>query len=217
MGGFGSGKGIRRNAKISKKLNTDSLPCLVIPAMIKIIKDRPEVKFESKEIKFSMSQSFISIERIGDKIIDTDKIKVIAMPCTYGGFRYFGCCPLCQKRVRTLYLYHTLFACRHCLKMCYISQNNNLSYRLRIKRDKIAEKINGNAYEKPKWMRKRTFSDLRIEFLELEEKVRMADFFSLRNHRSVNKAFSDCPSALLSIEFFGIQNGHIPKATNYLS
>lgn len=63
-------------------------------------------------------------------------------------------------------------------------------------------KINYDVWNKLKWMRKETFSDLRTQFLELKEKVELADFFSLKNYRSVDKAFSDCPSALLSIEFF---------------
>ena len=52
-------------------------------------------------------------------------------------------------------------------------------------------------------MRKKTFEQLRAKVSELDEKRQIADFFSLRNHRSVNKIFDKYGSAIGAAEILG--------------
>ncbi len=65
------------------------------------------------------------------------------LACHYGDYRYFCYCPFYDKRVQSLFLYKTSFACRHCLKLIYPSQNETLSLRLYKKAKKIKSKLNG--------------------------------------------------------------------------
>ncbi len=47
--------------------------------------------------------------------------------CRYGGKRWWFICPRysCQRRVATLYVKGGVLGCRHCLHLCYASQNEN--------------------------------------------------------------------------------------------
>lgn len=84
--------------------------------------------------------------------------------------------------------------------MVYFTQNATLSYRLRLKKKAAEKKINGDAWKRPKWMRQKTFARLRKLYFELDEKERIADFFSLRNYRMVNKIFAKYGCALFAAE-----------------
>jgi hypothetical protein len=89
--------------------------------------------------------------------------------------------------------------------MIYFSQNATLSYRLLLKVKAAKAKINGNVWTRPKWMRQKTFSCLRNNYFELEEKEQIADFFSLKNHRVVNQIFAKYGCALFAAEAWGMQ------------
>lgn len=207
MGGIGSGRGTRRKAWRSKKMYIGSLPGLCIPELIKMHQSNPNDSLSLNNINLSVDNSYIHLEGgvVGERLI-IDSIKISMLPCNYGGVRYFGHCSACQKRVRTLYLYKTIFACRHCLGMVYFTQNATLSYRLRLKKKAAKAKINDDAWTKPKWMRQKTFSRLRNNYFELDEKEQIADFFSLRNHRAVEKLFAKYGSALIAAESWGMQH-----------
>lgn len=207
MGGWGSGKGSRQKAWRSKKLKTSRLPGLNVPKLIKEHKATPNSVFTFQDIKLAVSDTAIYLEGTDSQKILNDTIKVAKVPCNYGGFRYFALCPICQKRVRTLYLCNTLFACRHCLRMGYSSQNETLSYRLLQKRDALAKKINNDERTKPKWMRKKTFDRLRRKYLDLDEKEQIADILSLRTIRAVDKIFDEYGCAMTAMEILGHQSG----------
>ncbi|SFB31738.1 hypothetical protein [Azotobacter beijerinckii] len=51
-------------------------------------------------------------------------VSVEWMPCHLGGERPWFLCPCCGRRVAKLYA-HRLFACRHCLRLNYASQQAN--------------------------------------------------------------------------------------------
>jgi hypothetical protein len=95
-------------------------------------------------------------------------ISVDKQPCQYGGFRYFFKCPLCQMRMRMLYLAEqSLFLCRKCLNLAYKSQKLCPSKRYRYEMDKIEAGLKnrgGNAYKRPKGMRCGTFKTLRDKY-----------------------------------------------------
>jgi hypothetical protein len=200
MGGLGSGKGSR--SKRSKKLKTCHLLGLDIPQAVKMQQKNPTGTLVLDDIDLKVNESHILLERAkGDKLI-TDTIKLALIPCNYGGFQYLCHCPACQKRVRTLYLYQTVFACRHCFKLSYSIQNYTLARRLRLKLKKVEKRINNDRWTKPKWMRQKTFKRLRSEQFELDEKEQIADFFSLRNNREVDRLYKKYPMAIFAAEAF---------------
>lgn len=214
MGGLGSGKGSRRKAWRSKILKTTSLPALNVPELIKRHKDKLDVTFAFCNIRLTVSEEDIFIESLeGEKMV-IDFIKVAKMPCNYGGFRYFGCCPACKRQVRTLYLWKTLFACRHCFRLGYATQNCTLSFRLYLQMKVAKEKLTDGEWIKPKWMRKNTFARLREKYFALDEKSEIANIFSLRNKRIVDKIYARYGSALTAAECWEmhyVKMDYIPK------
>lgn len=205
MGGIGSGKGARRKAWRSKKMYIGSLPGFCIPELIKMHQSNPNSTLSFNNINVSIDKSWIRLESASIKKLLVDSIKISSVPCNYGGFRYFGHCPTCYKRVRILYLYKTIFACCHCLGMVYFTQNATLSYRLRLKAKAVKSKISDDVWTKPKCMRKKTFAKLRGQYFDLDEKKKIADFFSLRNIRAVDGLFAKYGCAIGACEAWEMQ------------
>ena len=91
--------------------------------------------------------------------------------CNYGGARAWFICPAqgCGRRVAKLYLGGTIFACRHCYRLAYSSQRENLDGHATRRADKIRDRLkwvpgilNGHGI-KPKGMHMRTYQRLTIE------------------------------------------------------
>ena len=91
-------------------------------------------------------------------------------PCNYGGSRAWFRCPAvdCGRRVAILYG-GTIFACRHCYRLAYSSQRENLDDRATRRADKIRDRLewepgilNGHGI-KPKGMHSRTYQRLIIK------------------------------------------------------
>lgn len=206
MGGIGSGRGSRQNAWRSKKLKTESLPGVDVTELIKAYKTTSNNTFHFKDIELVVGDSVIKVKRVEGEPLQASSINIASMPCHYGGFRYFVHCPYCKKRVRTLYLHSTIFACRHCFKMGYWSQNYTLSYRLLLKSRKAKSKINNDEWTKPKWMRQKTFKRLRSDYFDLDEKEQIASFYSLRNNQQVDKLFAKYGCAIAAADAWGMQH-----------
>jgi len=205
MGGIGSGRGSRRKAWRSKTIKTERFPSLDVTEVIKSSKTTLKNTFQFKNIELIVGESAIALKSLEGKPLQAGSINISSMPCHYGGFRYFVCCPYCEKRVRTLYLYNMIFACRHCFKMCYWSQYHTLFYRLLLKRKIVGDKIINDEWTKPKWMRQRTFKRLRSEYFDLDEKIEIAHFFSLRSIRQVDKLFEIHGCAISAAEAWGAE------------
>ena len=89
--------------------------------------------------------------------------------CTYGGKRPWWLCPNCGRRVAVLYGPGKLYACRHCYRLAYSSQRENLDDRATRRADKIRDRLewepgilNGHGI-KPKGMHSRTYQRLIIK------------------------------------------------------
>ena len=91
--------------------------------------------------------------------------------CNYGGTRAWFRCPAvgCGRRVAKLYLGGTIFACRHCYRLAYACQRENLDDRATRRADKIRDRLkwepgilNGHGI-KPKGMHSRTYQRLTIK------------------------------------------------------
>ena len=97
-------------------------------------------------------------------------VRVEWTPCHYGGMRAWFRCPAvgCGRRVAILYG-GTIFACRHCYRLAYSSQRENLDDRATRQADKIRDRLkwepgilNGHGL-KPKGMHWRTYLRLASE------------------------------------------------------
>lgn len=206
MGGLGSGRGTRRKGWRSKKRYIGNLPELHVSKLIHIHKENPDNQFILDKLRCKVIQSSIILEYDGKDPLVVTEIKISSLPCYYGGYRYYGLCPACNRCVRSLYLLNkTIPVCRVCLGMVYFSQNATFSYRLYLKMKSVKNKLNDDEWTKPKWMRKKTFERLRSSFFDLDEKQQIADFFSLRNYQSVNKVFDEYGCAIIAAEVLGGQ------------
>ncbi|HEX4839090.1 MAG TPA: hypothetical protein VFU89_01460 [Rhabdochlamydiaceae bacterium] len=204
MGGFGSGKAARRKAWRSKKRYITSLPEIPVSKLIHAKRGDVDNQSTFGRLKCEIHPFSIHLEHDEQLPLDISEIEISAFPCHYGGYRYYGLCPACDRCARSLYVLDgTIPVCRICLGMVYSSQNATLSYRLYRKVRSVKNKLNNDEWTKPKWMRKKTFEQLRTEISELDEKREIANFFSLRNHRSVNRIYDEYGSAIAAAEMLG--------------
>ena len=204
MGGLGSGKGTRRKAWRSKKRYIISLPEIPVSKLIHTHRGGLDNQFILGKLKCEIHPFSIRLEHDEKLPLDVPEIEISALPCNYGGYRYYGLCPACNRCIRSLYvLGGTIPVCRVCLGMVYSSQNATFSYRLYKKLRLAKNKLHNDEWTKPKWMREKTFEQLRAKISELDEKREIAYFFSLRNHRSVNKIFDKYGSAIGAAEILG--------------
>ena len=205
MGGLGSGKGTRRTAWRSKKRDISSLPEIPVSKLMHTHRGCPNNQFIWGKLKCKVYPSWILLEHDEKLPLDVSKIEISAFPCHYGGYRYYGLCPACNRCIKSLYVLDgTIPICRFCLGMVYSSQNATFSYRLYRQLKSVKNKLNNDEWTKPKWMRKKTFEQLRAKVSELDEKREIVNFFSLRNHRSVDKIFDKYGSVIAAAEILGV-------------
>lgn len=97
-------------------------------------------------------------------------VRVVKTLCNLGGSRAWFLCPAygCGRRVAILYG-GAMFACRHCHQLAYTSSREDFGGRMTRRADTIRARLgwepgilNGSG-EKPKWMRRRTYLQLRSE------------------------------------------------------
>lgn len=94
----------------------------------------------------------------GDGYRDASQtVRLTRTPCRYGGNRTWLECPICARRVAVLYFRRTRFACRHCQRISYASQNGSATDRVCSRYHKLAAKAEAG---KPKWQRWATYERL---------------------------------------------------------
>lgn len=100
-------------------------------------------------------------------------INILKTPCNYGGHRKWLECPNCKRRVGILAGADVYFACRHCYKLAYGSQNETKADRLIRAKEKIGKQIfedysHGEGYFKKKGMHQKTFDRLYLKYQWLD-------------------------------------------------
>jgi hypothetical protein len=108
--------------------------------------------------------------RYGGDWTDTEqRFPVVWTPCRFGGERPWFVCSVyangtyCGRRVTKLYNAGRLFACRHCSRLAYASQQESAHERGLLKAQRIRTRLGGSANmlddfpEKPKGMHWRTY------------------------------------------------------------
>lgn len=108
----------------------------------------------------------------------TYKIPIEKQSCNYGGIRSYFKCPLCHQRMRFLYLAEqSIFLCRKCLNLSYLSQRLRPTLRYSIMSKKIKEQIEskgGDRYKKPHGMHNTNYQKLRDKHFYYEDKSNQA-------------------------------------------
>ena len=205
MGGFGSGKSYARGReKRGGKTLTSYLYHLDVSDVAKKHNKTPGM-YETKLFELSLEDGVLHIKRRDGEGLVTKTIIITTMPCNYGGIRHFGQCPFCSGRVKYLYLCKDVLACRHCLCLSYKSQNETLTRRLLRLMWKVERKIGCGEIKKPKWMRWKTFEKLRQQYFDLDEKSSIADIYSLRTNRAVDKLFTKYGCAFAAADAFEME------------
>jgi|GEM_PF-5279050 len=104
MGGFGSGKGIRHKAWRGKKRYITSLPEIPVSKLIHAHRDVPSNnQFIFGKLRCEIRLSSIHLEHDEKLPLDVSEIEISAFPCYYGGYRYYGLCPACNRCGLNLY------------------------------------------------------------------------------------------------------------------
>jgi hypothetical protein len=121
-------------------------------------------------------------------------------PCRFGGERPWFVCSVqsngvyCGRRVTKLYGVGRLFACRHCYRLAYASQQESTHQRGLGKAQKIRMQLEGSVNmieefpDKPKGMHRRTYDRLRCIHDRAEERsivglMRFVDRLTRRSSR----------------------------------
>lgn len=98
-----------------------------------------------------------------------DRVSLIQRPCHFGGERSWFRCPRCSRQVSTLYLRGGRFACRHCQRVAYSSQSEDMMARTLRKQRQIEATI-GEDWQRPSGMRQRTYERLLDQLVVCEQK-----------------------------------------------
>lgn len=136
-------------------------------------------------------------------------LKIIAIPCTYGGLRHFVICPCCFKRVRHLYRHQGLYGCRLCFGLSYWTQNQTTAMRLFVKQRNIYEGHEIDEWERPKGMHRTTFERLKREFVELDEMREVSIAFPNLRNRAALERFLNSQPAWVGFELWELENGRV--------
>ena len=108
------------------------------------------------------------------------KIHTEQVKCHYGGFKKYFKCPLCDNRMRILYLAeNSIFLCRKCLNLSYETQRYRPSIRYMMKESKIAQEIKHlggdlDNRQRPRYMHTKTFEKIKNKKYKYEEKWHQA-------------------------------------------
>jgi hypothetical protein len=97
-----------------------------------------------------------------------DRVALIYKPCNFGGARPWFQCPRCARQVAQLYMRAGRFACRHCQRVAYSSQAEDVLDRTWRKQQRLEAKL-GEYWQRPKGMRLSTYERLRDALWQCEK------------------------------------------------
>lgn len=106
-----------------------------------------------------------------------DRVNLINKPCHFGGTRPWFQCPRCARQVAVLYMRSGRFACRHCQRVAYTSQSEDILGRTWIMQRKLEARLD-EYWQRPKGMRQATHQRLLDRLYDCEERRDAA--FSVR-------------------------------------
>ena len=95
----------------------------------------------------------------GEKRDIDDRVTLIYKPCNFGGSRPWFQCPRCARQVALLYMRSGRMACRHCQRVAYSSQSEDVMARAWRQQRHIEARL-GDDWQRPKGMRQHTYARL---------------------------------------------------------
>ena len=162
MGGFGSGRWTRSEAK-PRTFDYKSVDIRRL-ARIKALEAGTEVRFDSGEsLKVISVGLSLEVLFFGDNFLQNSRVSVRFRPCALGGQRALFECPACHRPVFLLYKRHGSFKCRQCADLSYVSQSEDPVSRSMRKTTKLLRKLSPDAClmtgvpDKPKGMHQVTY------------------------------------------------------------
>jgi hypothetical protein len=105
----------------------------------------------------------------GERRSISERVELIYKPCNFGGARPWFQCPRCARQVAVLYMRSGRFACRHCQRVSYSSQSEDVMARTWREQRRIEERL-GEDWQRPKGMRQRTYERLRDRLSDCEQR-----------------------------------------------
>ena len=207
MGGFLSGKCIFKGwrSRSRKKAFITDLPFMDSFQLFELLKKaKQEDCLTWNSIRFNVKDRRLYMKYLDEsKSLAKEYIDMAATPCHYGGFRHWFVCPYCRCNTRRLHFCRDYFACRKCFNLAYPSQNENLADRIKRKRNKILGKEYKHVsgwFPKPKWMRQKTWEMMRHVSIEYEDIALLANLYSVRSWKVLNKLREIIPSGFCEME-----------------
>jgi hypothetical protein len=190
MGGLGSGNRMRidkrdtveRNHRLDvRKLAREN--CLQPGSVVQWAwfengKQTASISFRVKENNIDLSYQHRENNRQWVPV--QQSIPLDRTPCNFGGYRLWFRCPGCNQRVAIIYAAGKYFRCRHCYGLTYASSQEGHLDRLLRKAWKIRIRLGASqslfdsiCEPKPKHMHHRTFTNLRIDAMKVENKINL--------------------------------------------
>ncbi len=186
MGGFGSGR-----RKTSSRGNVEGRPSIDLNRLHRLgyLGEGWEGKWSWQRDGETVGTILMRVEHeglrlayrvrvnCGDWEVVTQKIAIMRNRCRYGGERQYFECPgpagsTCSRRVLKLYGTSQLFLCRHCCRLSYRSQSEDLAGRTRRRAIKCWRRLGAEdssfVFKKPKGMWRSTFERLREQAIQAE-------------------------------------------------
>ena len=96
-------------------------------------------------------------------------IRLTETACNYGGSRSWFICPIRGERVAVLFLRAGRFACRHCQRVAYGSQSDDVCGRTWRKQSKVESRL-GENWARPRGMHASTYEGLLGVIWQCEER-----------------------------------------------
>lgn len=110
-----------------------------------------------------------SVTYNGERRNINDRVALIYKPCNFGGARPWFQCPRCTRQVAQLYMRAGRFACRHCQRVAYSSQSEDVMARTWREQQRIETRL-GDDWQRPKGMRQRTYERLMDRLADCEQR-----------------------------------------------
>ncbi len=123
----------------------------------------------SASARITVAPSSIGVNHAVGFEPSSQRISLLRTNCNFGGTRVWFACPRCGGRYAVLYAPDGRFACRHCQRIAYQSQSEDLNARLYRKENKIRERL-GPTLARRKGMHSSTHKRLLDAFDQLSER-----------------------------------------------
>lgn len=130
---------------------------------------RKESGEERGSISYSTAHQVLELRFLfnGESVVQ--RLTVARTACNFGGTRPWLQCPCCWRRAGVLHLRWKRFACRACNQLAYVSQSEDECGRTWLRQHKIEDRLAPN-WQRPKGMRRKTYSRLMAGIIACEER-----------------------------------------------